>query len=462
MRKPVFIILLAIFAATLNGCSLFSSDKEETETATVAEDGAATEDFAGSNADYGDEFASDSFESGDLDAAREEISSTTTDNLDFDAEAMAKDEGATTQPDDLFAEDVVVEDNFATDAYPDDDYGTQGASAAVASGDDFTEDFLGEDSFAGSSAEDALFVDEGASSIPSEPLATNQEEDLFGQDMAPVVDTPTDYADASYNQPIYDVPDVSPDNGNSGLVPVKKMKPAAYARAGDNVNRLYVTRPGDNMDQIAQKIYGDSSQAEKLYSYNSHFRGKTLKVGDKVYYQSPNSPNDPEMKTYYEDMGMEPQYYTSQEGDNLRKVSQKLLGHPRSWMEVWATNSSVESKWRLPAGLQLRYWPEQPSAAPVMAANQNSMPQEPTMPEAEPVIDEPAIDEPVADEVAAAPPEPEPVADMGNMAEAPQEVAMNDMAAGGMNDMPPPEDVEEVTLDDAEKMADLDDPAAFD
>ena len=148
------------------------------------------------------------------------------------------------------------------------------------------------------------------------------------------MDTPPDFGDGGYD---------SYDSGiggdvNAGLVSVKKMKPAAYRRAGGNVNRLYVVRPGDNMDSIAEKLYGSSSESEKLYSYNSHHRGRTLDVGDKIYYESPNNSNDPTMMTYYEDNNMTPSYYTSQEGENIRKIAKNLLSHDRSWMELYATN----------------------------------------------------------------------------------------------------------------------------
>jgi hypothetical protein len=445
MKNSILLIVLALFfSLNITGCSLFSSDEDEAETATMAESG----DFE-SEAD----FAGEEFEMGDAEGESFESD-------EFDAATVAQsDDGLS----DLGGDDFEVEDNFA-DAYPDDEFSTgseaatevagigggigddygddefgdgfddgfgdesAAASAPAAAGDDFSEDFIaddafgsGEDSFAADvAADDSLFVDSGGG-LPAEPMTDNQEADLFGSDVAmdPVVDTPI-YADSSYDSSFgYSDPVVDTPN----FVPVKKMKPAAYKRAGGNVNRLYIVRPGDNMDSIAEKIYGASSESERLYRYNEHHRGRTLDVGDKVYYESPNNPNDPTMMTYYEDVNTAPSYYTSQEGDNIRKVAKNLLGHKRSWMEIYATNSNIESKGRIPAGLQVRYWPD--GATPTLATS--STEPEP-MPEPEPI----AMDEPEPM------PEPEPIA---------------------MNEPAPMPEPESVAMDDMEEIPAMDEPA---
>jgi hypothetical protein len=440
MKKSILLILLTFFfTMNITGCSIFSSDEEEAETATVAEDSVDVSN---------DEFGADDFEEGD--------------DTDFDAEAMAQDDGdndGMVGLEDLDSEEVVVEDTFASsdsdddgmfglddsetsDEYPDDDFAEEGTTqeAKVATSDSgFPEDdadYIDDNSFGDDSdASDSLFVDEGSSDFPADTMASNQEEDLFAQDdLEPVVDTPT-YADNTFDSTydsgaILDVP-------TQNWVPVKKMKPAAYRRAGGNVNRLYVVRAGDNMDSIAEKLYGNSAEAERLYNFNSHFRGKTLNVGDKIYYESPKSPNDQRMLTYYEDNNMSPSYYTSQEGDNIRKVSKQLLGHERSWMEIYATNESVASKGRLPAGLRLRYWQEgAAAAAPVMAMNKPE-PTPPPMPEPEP------MEEP--EEMT----EPDPVAMEGSMDEVPD---MEDPMVDPMND----------PVEKSKEMAKLDEPDAID
>ncbi len=347
MKKHFLLIsLLLMFAITQTNCSLFSSGSDDQESAAVEGDPTT-------NAEGGDEFASDGFEGGDDTA--------------FDPEAMASDDSFA--GDDEFAStDVVAEDNFDTeegsgvDNYPDDSYNAQTADAAPA---EDSSDYIDDNSFA---SDDYVAVDEGGG-LPDSTMASNQEEDLFGQDTSssydqdePVVDTPS-FSDNSFSS-------FGDSSGAPQLVSVKKMKPAAYAMAGANINRLYIARPGDNMRSIAQKVYGED-RSKDLYKYNPHFVGKSLKVGDKVYYESATNKNDPTMMTFYEENGVSPQYYTSDDDDNIRTVAKKLLGHERSWMEIYATNANLESKGRLPAGLQLRYWPGDVSAP--LAQNNSKM-----------------------------------------------------------------------------------------
>ncbi|MEM7645403.1 MAG: LysM domain-containing protein [Pseudomonadota bacterium] len=401
MRKSILLLSLCLFFnLSLSGCSLFSSsDEEETETATVSQEESGLEDSDG------EESGDDSFEDDDFDA--EEMASD-----DSDEESSSEDEDSDSG-DDFLAD--------GTDEYPDDDYSGGKSTAGKEEGDEVDDNFASNDS---------LYVDEGG--LPSDTMNTNQDDDLFGGDSEPVVDTPA-FTDTTFDEaPVADVPK---------LIPVKKMKTATYQRAGANINRLYVVRPGDNMKKIAQKIYGDGSRSKDLYAYNSHFTGKSLRVGDKIYYESPSNKNDQTMMTYYEDINLEPQYYTSRDGDNIRKISKKLLGHPRSWMEVYATNEKVTSKDRLPAGLQLRYWPEGGSE---MTMAKNSPPPPPpamTDPEPEPIAEPEPMPEP--EEVAME--EPEPMPEMEEpmekpMAE-PKEVAMNEppkpMNDPMMKDNPP-------------------------
>ena len=215
--------------------------------------------------------------------------------------------------------------------------------------------------------------------LPESPMTENQEQDLFAQ-----TDEQTDSKDSSL---FYSEDKGDPVTDKPKLVPVKKMKDSVYRIEEANINRLYIVRPDDTMKSISMKIYGNDSSAEALlYSYNSHFKGKSLKVGDKIYYSSPVYPDDSIMKTYYEDNNQQPQYYTTREGDNLRKFSKELLGHPRSWMEIYATNENIESKGRLPAGLQIRYWTENPGIQTI--AQNPSTEEEPPPPEVSPPEEE--------------------------------------------------------------------------
>jgi len=94
-------------------------------------------------------------------------------------------------------------------------------------------------------------------------------------------------------------------------------------------------------------------------------------VGDKVYYNSPQRPNDSQsLLTYYEDLSLSPQVYTIQAGENIRTISKNLLGNANSWKEIWATNPSIQSKGNVEDSYELRYWNEGgPAVATSLAQN---------------------------------------------------------------------------------------------
>ena len=96
-----------------------------------------------------------------------------------------------------------------------------------------------------------------------------------------------------------------------------------------------------------------------LYEINPHFKSKSVKVGDKIYYSSIRRPKDnSRLLTFYEDQGMVASYYLISAGQNLRKISQALLGHKDSWKEIWSTNMDLESKTQVNQSIQIRYWKE--------------------------------------------------------------------------------------------------------
>lgn len=208
------------------------------------------------------------------------------------------------------------------------------------------------------------------------------------------------------------------------FAPLRKIKSQAFAAAdGTSLNRVYLARPGDTMKSVSQKIYG-KNRSKDLKAWNGK---SSLKTGDKVYYASPHDAADTSMKTYYEDIGVQPSMYTSKDGDNIRAVSKQLLGNGQSWKEVWATNESVESKGDIPAGLEIRYWPEGAESSAMIQAKTDAPPAN----------------------VAAEPPPP-PAPDMNELPPPPPptDVAMNDLpppppAAGSVdNAVPPPPPME--------------------
>ncbi len=174
------------------------------------------------------------------------------------------------------------------------------------------------------------------------------------------------------------------DTVAKNLVPVQKMAAYPFNRAGILLNTLYIVREGDTLKSIKDKIYGSNSSAN-LQQLNPTIKPNNLKVGEKIYYNSPNRPNDNNrMMFYYDDIGAQAQYQEIRSGQSIRKVAQDLLGHPRSWMEVWATNSDVESKWAVSRNHNLRYFPDGTAVAPTLAQNN------------QPELIEPAEEEPLS------------------------------------------------------------------
>ncbi|MFN7729034.1 MAG: hypothetical protein ACK5P7_07755 [Bdellovibrio sp.] len=157
---------------------------------------------------------------------------------------------------------------------------------------------------------------------------------------------------------------------------LQKIPTAPYRTGGQLLNAVYVARPGDNYKKIATMLFGDESKRKDLKKGNP--RIKSPKPGSKIFYNSPQRPTDEvAMKTYYEDMGMQPEVYVAQEGDNIRKISKQLLGYDNAWKEIWTTNLGVESKSDLIAGTELKYWKGAPAAAapePVLAQNTDVAP----------------------------------------------------------------------------------------
>lgn len=179
------------------------------------------------------------------------------------------------------------------------------------------------------------------------------------------------YSDAGYNSNYTDGGQAYflEDGGARSWTPVKKMKEAPFYRGNQLANTLYVVREGDTMRSISQKIYGMDKSSDLLAINTTLSRG--IKVGDKVYYNSPRRINDESrMITFYEDVGMAPEFYVTSSGENIRSASKKLLGHSGSWKEVWATNPDIESKWDVAQGTTLKYWADASNISTVASAPQ--------------------------------------------------------------------------------------------
>ncbi len=154
------------------------------------------------------------------------------------------------------------------------------------------------------------------------------------------------------------------------LPPLRKIADTPYEQGGVWVNAVYLARKGDNLESISTKIYGNGDRVKELAKINPPLKSRDVKVGDKVYYNSPQRPTDnTKMLTYYEDSGLAPETYVVSKPENIRDIAKNLFGDTNSWKELWSTNFDLESKGELPEGTQLRYW----AGAPAMTTAQNEV-----------------------------------------------------------------------------------------
>jgi LPXTG-motif cell wall-anchored protein len=157
------------------------------------------------------------------------------------------------------------------------------------------------------------------------------------------------------------------------VVEYKKMETTPWAVGGKMMNTVYFARPGDTLDSVAEKVFGDKTRAKELKKANKAIAKRKLRAGDKIYYNSPTRTDDSsKIITYFEDKGMQPQTYTAKEGDNLRTVAKEFLGFKDAWKEVWASNG-FDSNRKLDPGTEIKYWKEDTSAAS-MATNSEVAP----------------------------------------------------------------------------------------
>ncbi|MGI9549041.1 MAG: LysM peptidoglycan-binding domain-containing protein [Bdellovibrionales bacterium] len=139
--------------------------------------------------------------------------------------------------------------------------------------------------------------------------------------------------------------------------PLQKIKTTPYEKSSYLVNGVYIVRPGDTLKSISQKIY-ESDQVATLYKINPHLKNRALAVGNKIYYNSPQRPNDRnQLLFYYEDFKIPPSTHILSVGDNIRNVFSQLLGHPKSWKEIWSTNPDLQAKWKANREVKIFYWP---------------------------------------------------------------------------------------------------------
>jgi hypothetical protein len=199
-----------------------------------------------------------------------------------------------------------------------------------------------------------------SASAPTEPAPTPA-----------VTEAPTTDNTTAISSAIEPTPS-APKHASSPMKKISAVTPY-QAKSGGWVNTVYIARPGEKLADISMKIFGaDKTKDLKGIAENSYLKSRSVKAGDKIYYVSPNRPDDSSRTIlYYEDMGMIPETYVAKKGESLRKVSKQLLGYDNAWKEMWASNG-VESKTTLKDGETLRYW--KPGAETMVATPPMSPP----------------------------------------------------------------------------------------
>ncbi len=237
------------------------------------------------------------------------------------------------------------------------------------------------------------------------PLITSETQELM--DLPDPIEPTIPQDDLGMADPIVPLDDGEmPDEQN--WVPVVKIKTDPFYRNERLMNAVYIARPDDSLGSISQKIYGEDRSKEMLAD-NGHLE-KGIDPGDKVYYNSPNRSDDrTNLKFYYEDIGLPPQFYKTKDSDNMRRLGTKLLGFSEGWKEIWAINPQVDSKTILPSGMELKYWTGNESKPQLEIAG-NTTPEE--YPPSDPIEDDPmsagTVDDPFQEtELPPEPPLPE-------------------------------------------------------
>lgn len=247
-----------------------------------------------------------------------------------------------------------------------------------------------------------------------------------------------DYGEASLKKP------------KKTWIPLKKIPQTTWKHEGKWINTVYIARKGDQLSSISSMIYGSSDKVNELKSINPILKRRPPKVGDKIYYSSPRRPKDRNrFLVYYEDIQQNPISHDIQAGENIRTVSQRLLGHKDSWKEIWATNLQVESKGVAPQTVTVQYW-AQTDSSPEPSLSENMM-EEPPMEEQPFAAEQPPAPEPLPAEPPAVdlpPEEPAPAA-----AEAEQPPAAEPLPAEPPAVDPPPEDLSAEAPPPAEPIA---------
>ncbi len=382
MNKRLLISLLTVtMGLHLTGCTSDNAAQDSDESVVSSDDSFSQEN-------------SGDFEEGATEQAANEGATEGGESVDDTAidEGAAPEEGA-----EQAAAPTEGEEAAPTDATTPTE-GAESDELALDDGGDLANEFPDEVAGTDAPADEAAPVDPAAPAGDSAPMDTaattnDQPTDAGVFDPAAGGDQPADQA-SSEPPPVDETATTDSSMGDTGTtdvvasepapkpyLPLLKIKDAPFENGGTLLNRYYVAREGDTTKSVSEKIYG-TNRSRDLKKWNVLLANRPMKVGDKVYYNSPKDPADSnKMISWYEEQGVAPSTYTAQEGDDIRELSTKLLGNKNSWKELWATNMDVESKGSLPAGTELRYYPadaaDQAVASNTIPATDAAAPTEP-------------------------------------------------------------------------------------
>jgi hypothetical protein len=316
-------------------------------------------------------------------------------------------------------------------------------SAASLSADSLPEDALGESTASstpaadpGAPPPDVAIADPSVDALPPDTLGT--ESPSVAEATPPPIEEPV-MTESSSSSSSSVASSEAPKEEKKPLPSYRKVDQTPWKEGGKLLNAVYVARSGDTWSSVNKSIYGNE-KTSALKKMNPAIKSRGLKVGEKVYYNSPNRPDDStKVLTYYEDTGLAPEVYIAKSGDDLKTVAKNLLGSKENWKELYATND-FESKGALDEGTQIKYWksapapknvaantatPEMAAPAPVDAAPPTP-PMDPSMP-------------PDPNAMAQTPPPPtDPNMHTGDMAPPPPPPGGDQMAMNHDLNAPPP------------------------
>lgn len=227
--------------------------------------------------------------------------------------------------------------------------------------------------------------------------------------------------------------------------PAPEVKPAAKAKSvkaptipkesqwkkGHTLNRFYFLRHEDTPQKVAELIYGTSDRANDLTAWN-----KDWKTGKIILFESAVAPNDTEMRSLFEERGIQSEAYTVQKGEALRDVAQASYGDKLSWAEIAAFNNLSDTK--VEEGTVLNLFPSKLPQAEKVAENKapEAAKAEVAAKEAEKPAEEEVMPEEKAEKIEASVTSQEPVAQhkVGRADKAMQADLANPQVGGFLDD----------------------------